>query len=1588
MPSFPRPKKIHPWQRNQHDLIGDVQVGRNLAGQVTAVDAGVGRILATLKRLKIDDNTLVIYAADQGAVAGHAGFWGMGDHSRPIHGRDGTMHIPMIFRWPGRIAANRTEGHIVTNYDLMPSLLGLLGYDMPTKPVRSPGRDFSPTLTGNPLTKWQDEVFYEFENIRSIRTPEWKYVERLGEEPPVELYDLNADPDELNNLAEASEHSALRAGLKRRLQAWFFRHSDPKWDLWRGGKSKSRIGTTAAFRKVLGQRAGQITPPAPARKLPAYATTKPKKNGKIITPEKDHSLYLLPAQAALYGNSVKINTRVNALAWWKTTKDRALWQLRNVKPGKYTVVLDWAAPDSCAGQPFTIHNQAMTAILKAKVSSSGGWGKFKTQAIGKITLPGSSINLSLVPDDNIKAEDLLDLRRVILLPEGSSKIRNYQKPDAGKQPLAPRKSLPGNKPAAIKPGADESITLRPDTAAIHGEPMSIIETQSSLGGWMQKQHAAVWNVKGIRGGKYDIHGEWAMPDISRGGLQSAHVSLDGKQLRVAPIRTTGGRDRYATYIIGTVKLPDGDHQIGFGPNGNVSKTWLRLRSLRFVPANRGQFVVPQMTVPEGFEIVPAAIPPLVKHPMLACLDDRGRMFISESAGINAKAPELLEKRPHKILMLTDTDKDGVYDTSSVFAENLVLPNGAQWHDGALYVCSPPYVWKFKDTNADGTADKQTPINGKFGFNGMSSAFHGPVLGPDGRLYWCGGQHGWTLGDTSKGFDLKGPFTSRAPGVFSSWPDGTDSQDRAHGGLANPVEVTFNSEGEVLGTVAVYDNVNGRHDALLHWIWGTRYNLSSSRAGNTYLPQTSYPLLPPVSRRGWVAPPGLTRYRSGAFGEQFRNNIFLCEFNTHRVYRLDLERKGASFTSRDEIFLKSSNPNTHFTDVFEDADGSLLVVDTGGWFLYGCPTSSIEKPEIRGAIYRIRRKGQKTLNDPRGTKIKWQQLKPADIAAKLSDKRFKVRDRAIAELAKHGNAAIPSVTKKLQSSDLRTRRNAVWSLTRIRTPKARQAIHTALGDQDFSVRLTAARSVSTHRDQTALGWLKIHVRNDAPAVRRECATALGRIGDRSAIPSLLTALETVGDDRFLFHALTYALIELDDEKQTRAGLASKNSLVQHAAMIALDQARKPYLKPDDIKPLLASPDTDLRKLAIDTATRHKWIGPVRDHLEQSVTGSQTPANSLSDTFLAFQSDKQLQQHITKRLQDSDTPQGIRVFLLKLISKTDRGKLPDDWKRAVIASLDAQESDVLSAAIESIRRHGLREGDRQLTRISGDFGLPTQVRVAAAGTVAVTQRELNGRLYQVLRSEMVKADTLGERYEIAGVLGRSRLTPRQQQFLIPQIAQAGPLELEALTGAYLHGKDPALGKPLFVALKKSPGLASLSTRRLTELQSRFPEDETADEILKARANAKMEQTKRLNELEQSTRNGNADRGAEMFKVAACNICHKVNGNGGIVGPELTSIGSIRTQRDLLEAIVFPNASFAREYEPFQITLENGDQLNGRIIEESGKDVHFVDATNNPQTLARSEITEIRPSSVSLMPAGLDQALNRQQLADLIAYLRSLK
>ncbi len=246
-PSFPR-EKAEPWNFNYGEWIGDLGIIRKYAAEVSAVDDGVGEIMQTLKDLGIREETLVIFTADQGLAGGHSGYWGMGDHTRPLTAFDWTMTIPLIFSQPGKIVSGVRQDMMVANYDVYPTLLSFLGMQdkIPAQPV-SPGRNFAPVLKGKSIP-WTEEVFYEFENVRAIRTKDWKYIERIHETPN-ELYQLTQDPGERKNRIDDAKLTETRKELKQRMDQFFTKYADPKWDLWNGGQSKSGLLNKKAFPK-------------------------------------------------------------------------------------------------------------------------------------------------------------------------------------------------------------------------------------------------------------------------------------------------------------------------------------------------------------------------------------------------------------------------------------------------------------------------------------------------------------------------------------------------------------------------------------------------------------------------------------------------------------------------------------------------------------------------------------------------------------------------------------------------------------------------------------------------------------------------------------------------------------------------------------------------------------------------------------------------------------------------------------------------------------------------------------------------------------------------------------------------------------------------------------------------------------------------------------------------------------------------------------------------------------------------------------------------------------------------------------------
>src|SRR4051794_34215422 len=375
-----------------------------------------------------------------------------------------------------------------------------------------------------------------------------------------------------------------------------------------------------------------------------------------------------------------------------------------------------------------------------------------------------------------------------------------------------------------------------------------------------------------------------------------------------------------------------------------------------------------LTVPDGFEVERVAGPPQVNRPIVADFDDRGRLYVADSSGSNDKVDKQLQDRPHRIVRLLDSHGDGRFDKSSVFADKMMFPEGILWHNGAVYCGAPPSIWKLEDTDDDGVADQRSEwFQGKT-LTGCANDLHGPYLGLDGYIYWAKG----AFAKQTHEREQRATITDSAAHIFRCRPDGKDFDSVMSGGMDNPVDVVFTPDGDAIFTTTFYTNPEGgKRDALVHAIYGGVYPKVHGVLDG--LKRTGE-LMPALTHLGPAAPCGLTIYASKVFGADYQGNLFSCQFNLHKVQRHILQSSGSTFSTRDIDFLTSDNPDFHPTDVIEDADGSLIVVDTGGWYKICCPTSQIAKPEVLGSIYRIRRKNAAALADARGLKLDW--IKPS------------------------------------------------------------------------------------------------------------------------------------------------------------------------------------------------------------------------------------------------------------------------------------------------------------------------------------------------------------------------------------------------------------------------------------------------------------------------------------------------------------------------------------------------------------------------------------------------------------------------------------
>lgn len=1005
-----------------------------------------------------------------------------------------------------------------------------------------------------------------------------------------------------------------------------------------------------------------------------------------------------------------------------------------------------------------------------------------------------------------------------------------------------------------------------------------------------------------------------------------------------------------------------------------------------LPAQSG----PLPTVPPGFVVERVAGPPLVDRPIVADFDEDGRLYVADSSGSNDKVEKQLADKPHRIVRLEDKDGDGRFDTSIVFADRMMFPEGAMWFEGSLYVAAPPSIWKLTDTDGDGVADRREEwFQGKT-LTGCANDLHGPYAGPDGWIYWTKG----AFAEQTYERPGKTPLVTRAAHIFRRRPEGGPVESVMTGGMDNPVDVAFTPAGERILTATFLEHPQlGRRDALIHAIYGGVYGKPHAvldghvRTGE---------LLPGLANFGPSAPSGLTRYASRAFGAEYRDNFFATHFNLHKVTRHVLEPNGATFTSRDSDFLVSASQDFHPTDVIEDADGSLLVVDTGAWYKLCCPTSQLAKPEVLGAIYRVRRRGAPRVSDPRGRRLAWSTMTAAQLVTHLDDDRPAVQQRAIARLASLGDGSLAALRRALQAPGVSVRRNAVWALTRISSIDARNAVHAALPDRDASVQQVAAHSAGIWRDRTAAASLRDLLASPSAGVRRAATEALGRIGDRDAVPGLL-ASATSATEAASQHSIAYALIEIGDASATAAGLRAPAPQTRRAALVALDAMPGGGLQPATVIPLLESSDALVRETAWWIAARHPdWAGELAGFFDARLTASNLSSHERRDLLQKLTDfvDDAAIQRLLATMASRDGGGQVRTTALQIMASTRARELPAAWIQPIVTALQGEERDVLRLAVRVAGRAAppktaATELRTALLDAARATALPIDLRVEALAAAAAGLASVDADLFALVRTALEPSRPVSVRLTAATVVERARLDRAQLRALIGIVRTAGPLETPRLIAAFAHDSDEALGTELIAALETSSGRSNLRADVLRPRLAKYPASvhERADALLRSVAADASSQARALEAMLATLPQGERARGQTVFNStkAACSTCHAIGYLGGRMGPDLTRIGDIRSERDLLEAVVFPNASFARGFEPVTVTTNAGATHGGLLRTERADEIVLTAGEGQDVRIRREDIEDIQPASISPMPSGYAQLLTRQELADLIAFLK---
>jgi putative heme-binding domain-containing protein len=262
-----------------------------------------------------------------------------------------------------------------------------------------------------------------------------------------------------------------------------------------------------------------------------------------------------------------------------------------------------------------------------------------------------------------------------------------------------------------------------------------------------------------------------------------------------------------------------------------------------------------------------------------------------------------------------------------------------------------------------------------------------------------------------------------------------------------------------------------------------------------------------------------------------------------------------------------------------------------------------------------------------------------------------------------------------------------------------------------------------------------------------------------------------------------------------------------------------------------------------------------------------------------------------------------------------------------------------------------------------------------------------------SDRLNADQpVAARLDAARLLAMLPLNDEQRIGLAGRLAQADAMVLSTLLRAFERGESEPVGLALVKSLQSGGGAANLPPDELARLIGRYPPAVTqaARPLMSKLGVDPAAQKAKLDALSEMLTGGDIGRGKQVFfgLNAACATCHRVSGQGGLLGPNLTTIAEIRSGRDLLESVIYPSASIVQGFRPYVVQTRDGRAIVGLLTRQTSDAFWFRGIDQVETRIDAANLASMTEASSSLMPQGLDARLSRDELRDLLAFLQSCK